>query len=186
MDDCILVELGGDGIALVTLNRPESRNPLDPEVQEALVAAVLRLDADPAARVAILTGAGSAFGIDNLRVLDIARCSASVVADLFRRLAVPDCATRFHVWLERAADFTFRFGLPDNLEETGHLPGITRLHIEYTSANDLVAIHGTTRTSPFQIIATIPEFFWELSFGIWLLVRGFNPAALAAVNEDQA
>ena len=43
------------------LNRPESRNPLDPEVQDALVAAVLRLDADPAVRVMILTGAGSAF-----------------------------------------------------------------------------------------------------------------------------
>jgi len=94
--------------------------------------------------------------LDNLRVLDIARCSASVVADLFSRLAVPDCATRFHVWLERAADFTFRFGLPDILE-TGHLPGITRLHIEYTSANDVVAIHGTTRTSPFQIVAAIPQ-----------------------------
>lgn len=37
-----------------------------------------------------------------------------------------------------------------------------------------------------QIIATIPEFFWELSFGIWLLVWGFNPAALAAVKQDQA
>lgn len=95
--------------------------------------------------------------LDNLRVLDIARCSASVVADLFSRLIVPDCATRFHVWLERAADFTFRFGLPDNLEETGHLPGITRLHIEYTSASDVVVIHGTTRTSPFQIGAAIPQ-----------------------------
>lgn len=95
--------------------------------------------------------------LDNLRVLDIARCSASVVADLFRRLVVPDCATRFHVWLERAADFTFRFGLPDSLEETGHLPGITRLHIEYTSANDVVVVYGRTRTSPFQIIAAIPQ-----------------------------
>ena len=39
--------------------------------------------------------------------------------------------------------------------------------------------------STAQIIATIPEFFWELSFGIWLLVWGFNPAALAALNERQ-
>src|SRR5687767_8750775 len=61
MSESVLVETGEDGVALVTLNRPESRNPLDPEVQDALVAAVLRLDADPAVRVAILTGAGSAF-----------------------------------------------------------------------------------------------------------------------------
>ncbi|MBD0275984.1 MAG: enoyl-CoA hydratase/isomerase family protein, partial [Acetobacteraceae bacterium] len=58
---CVLVEVAEDGVALVTLNRPESRNPLDPEVQDALVAAVLRLDADPGVRVMILTGAGSAF-----------------------------------------------------------------------------------------------------------------------------
>ena len=50
MDDRVLVEVGEDGVALVTLNRPEARNPLDPEVQDALVAAVLRLDADPAVR----------------------------------------------------------------------------------------------------------------------------------------
>ncbi|KZT71300.1 hypothetical protein DAEQUDRAFT_763902 [Daedalea quercina L-15889] len=95
--------------------------------------------------------------LDKLRVLDIARCSASAAAELFSRLAVPDCAMRFLVSLERAADFTFRFGLPDNLEEMGHLPGITQLHIEYTSANDVVSIHGKTRTSPFQIIAAIPQ-----------------------------
>lgn len=26
-----------------------------------------------------------------------------------------------------------------------------------------------------QIIATIPEFFWELLVGLWLLIRGFSP-----------
>jgi hypothetical protein len=31
-----------------------------------------------------------------------------------------------------------------------------------------------------------PEFFWELLLGIWLLVRGFNPAALAALDARQA
>lgn len=39
--------------------------------------------------------------------------------------------------------------------------------------------------STAQMVATIPEFFWELSFGIWLLVWGFNPAALAALRERQ-
>lgn len=34
-----------------------------------------------------------------------------------------------------------------------------------------------------QIIATVPEFFWELSLGIWLLARGFNAAALTALDE---
>src|SRR4051812_48708111 len=33
----------------------------------------------------------------------------------------------------------------------------------------------------WQVIATIPEFFWELSLGIWLIFKGFNPSALAAL-----
>ena len=32
--------------------------------------------------------------------------------------------------------------------------------------------------STFQAVATIPEFFWELSLGIWLLVKGFDAKAL--------
>src|SRR5215218_1131787 len=36
----------------------------------------------------------------------------------------------------------------------------------------------------WQLIATIPEFFWELSLGIWLTVRGFNPSAIARLQDD--
>ena len=34
--------------------------------------------------------------------------------------------------------------------------------------------------SVWQAIATIPEFLWELSLGIWLTVRGFNPSVIAS------
>jgi Domain of unknown function (DUF4386) len=34
--------------------------------------------------------------------------------------------------------------------------------------------------SVWQAIATIPEFLWELSLGIWLMVKGFNPSVLAS------
>jgi len=37
---------------------------------------------------------------------------------------------------------------------------------------------------PLQTIAVVPEFFWELSLGIWLTVRGFNPSALASLLRD--
>lgn len=33
-----------------------------------------------------------------------------------------------------------------------------------------------------QVVATVPEFFWELSLGVWLLLRGFDPGALAALQ----
>jgi hypothetical protein len=38
--------------------------------------------------------------------------------------------------------------------------------------------------SVWQAIATIPEFFWELSLGIWLIVKGFNPSALASMSTN--
>lgn len=62
MDEAVLYEIDDEGIVLLTLNRPALRNPIsDPEMVEGLLAALTRLDADPAARVAILTGAGKGF-----------------------------------------------------------------------------------------------------------------------------
>jgi hypothetical protein len=36
----------------------------------------------------------------------------------------------------------------------------------------------------WQGISTIPEFLWELSLGIWLTVRGFNPSAIARLQHE--
>ena len=38
--------------------------------------------------------------------------------------------------------------------------------------------------SVWQAIATIPEFFWELSLGIWLAVKGFNSSAVASLSAE--
>jgi hypothetical protein len=35
-----------------------------------------------------------------------------------------------------------------------------------------------------QGLATIPEFLWELSLGIWPIVRGFNPSAIARLQHE--
>ena len=40
--------------------------------------------------------------------------------------------------------------------------------------------------SPVQGIATIPEFLWELSLGIYLTVKGFRPQALLAIESRRA
>ena len=60
MDAPLKVEIE-EGIALLTMNRAETRNPLDPEMQDALLGTLSELDAGQEVRVAILTGAGSAF-----------------------------------------------------------------------------------------------------------------------------
>jgi 2-(1,2-epoxy-1,2-dihydrophenyl)acetyl-CoA isomerase len=56
-----LLETIEDGIATLTLNRPEARNALTGELLEALAEAVPRLALDPKVRVVVLTGAGGAF-----------------------------------------------------------------------------------------------------------------------------
>lgn len=57
-----ILELRADGVTILTLNRPETRNPIsDDDMIDALTDALARLDADPAVRAIILTGAGSAF-----------------------------------------------------------------------------------------------------------------------------
>ena len=33
-------------------------------------------------------------------------------------------------------------------------------------------------------LMVVPEFLWELSLGLWLIVKGFNPSALAALASD--
>jgi hypothetical protein len=37
-----------------------------------------------------------------------------------------------------------------------------------------------------QGLATIPEALWELSLGIWTIVRGFNPSAVARLQPESA
>lgn len=40
--------------------------------------------------------------------------------------------------------------------------------------------------SIWQVIATVPEFFWELGLGLWLLIRGFSPSAVTALEPTEA
>jgi len=58
MSDAVLFEAREDGIAVITLNRPEARNALGKDIRAGLFAAWDRFERDPALRVAILTGSG--------------------------------------------------------------------------------------------------------------------------------
>lgn len=50
-----------DGVRIFTLDRPAARNAVDFALAEALSGALLDFDADPGARIGILTGAGGTF-----------------------------------------------------------------------------------------------------------------------------
>ena len=58
MTDAVRFDAGDDGIAILTIDRPDTRNALSREVREGLFAAWDRFERDPALRIAILTGSG--------------------------------------------------------------------------------------------------------------------------------
>jgi enoyl-CoA hydratase len=51
----VLYEVAANGVAIVTLNRPEKLNAINSAIAEGIGAAVTRSEADPAVRVVILT-----------------------------------------------------------------------------------------------------------------------------------
>ena len=64
--DAVLVEVGEDGVATLTLNRPEKLNTFNTPLATQFDAALRQLDEDARVRVVILRGAGRVFcaGID--------------------------------------------------------------------------------------------------------------------------
>jgi enoyl-CoA hydratase len=62
----VLREVGSDGVAVVTLNRPQAMNALSRELLDELARAIDELATDARVRVLILTGTGRAFcaGLD--------------------------------------------------------------------------------------------------------------------------
>jgi enoyl-CoA hydratase len=79
MSDAVLFDARDDGIAVITLNRPEAHNAVGKEIREGLFTAWDRFERDPALRVAILTGSG-----------DKAFCAGGDLKELTqRRITVP-------------------------------------------------------------------------------------------------
>ena len=70
MTDPVLVEHTTDGTAVVTVNRPDVRNAIDPALLRALRTALHELDADDDVGAIVLTGADPAFcaGLDLRRL----------------------------------------------------------------------------------------------------------------------
>jgi enoyl-CoA hydratase/carnithine racemase len=61
MSDPIVIFERRDHIALLTLNRPDARNAISPEVSRMMADRLDEIEADPTLRAVVLTGAGSVF-----------------------------------------------------------------------------------------------------------------------------
>jgi enoyl-CoA hydratase/carnithine racemase len=57
----ITYEVDDDGVALITLDRPDQLNAVDMPMAQSLAGALDEIDADPGVRVVVLTGAGRGF-----------------------------------------------------------------------------------------------------------------------------
>jgi hypothetical protein len=54
-------------------------------------------------------------------------------------------------------------------------------------AAKIATVYGVNDDSTmWSVIALAPIFFWELSLGVWLAVKGFRPGAVAALQSGQA
>ena len=79
MTDQAVIYAVADGVATITLNRPDAMNSLDVATKEALKEAVRKAAADQAVRCVVLTGSGRAFcvGQDLKEHIEILRNSSS-------------------------------------------------------------------------------------------------------------
>jgi len=79
MSQKVLSQVDADGNATVMLNRPDVHNAFDPEMVDALAQALKQLEANPAVRAVVVTGAGKNFcaGADIEHMKKSARFSRS-------------------------------------------------------------------------------------------------------------
>ncbi len=94
-----LLETIEGGVATLTMNRPDARNALTPEMMQGLASALPRLAADPAVRVVVLTGAGRAFcsGGDVKRFAEAAKGKGGAASALSFDQKVNDLRMRMDV-----------------------------------------------------------------------------------------
>ncbi|HPN08730.1 MAG TPA: enoyl-CoA hydratase/isomerase family protein [Syntrophales bacterium] len=59
--ETILTDLNNEGLAILTLNRPDKRNAVSIQMRREISSCLKAWKADPAVRVLVLTGAGNAF-----------------------------------------------------------------------------------------------------------------------------
>jgi enoyl-CoA hydratase/carnithine racemase len=85
MTDLVLLDVQ-DGVATLTLNRPDKRNAMSDEMRTQFVTALESVAADKAIRALVLTGSGKGF------------CAGGDIAGMERRMQAPAGEIAFNGW----------------------------------------------------------------------------------------
>jgi methylglutaconyl-CoA hydratase len=155
----VLTEVGADGVATLTFNRPDVHNAIDESVIAGLTAGLRQVAADPAARVLVVVGKGKSF------------CAG---ADLnwMKRTAHYDEAQNYR----DAVEFTELLALLDAMPK----PTIARVHgPAYGGGAGIVAACDIALGTPEASFA-----FSEVRLG--LIPAMISPYAVAAIGERNA
>jgi 2-(1,2-epoxy-1,2-dihydrophenyl)acetyl-CoA isomerase len=148
--ETLIVDQSGP-IATITLNRPEARNALDFAMRRELLTALDEIEANPAARVVILTGAGGHF------------CAGGDVKNMRQRSTAADGQVRVGL-LNRAVLRLVNFPLPTIAMVDGYAVGAGS---NLALCCDLIVASDRAKFGEvFPKIGLVPD-----GGGTWLLSR---------------
>jgi enoyl-CoA hydratase/carnithine racemase len=103
-----------DGIATLTLNRPDKLNAWTRQMEKEVRAAIAQAEADEAVRVIVLTGAGRGF------------CAGADMQDLGRVAGAASTADLERIFKERGADPQRADARPDFQKTHSYFPAVTK------------------------------------------------------------
>jgi len=94
-ENAVLVDIREDGIAVITLNRPEKLNALNEAVREELMEVVDALATDDRVKVAVLHGAGEKAFVAGADIAEFAARTAGEQREVYLRRRVYDALAAF-------------------------------------------------------------------------------------------
>lgn len=158
MNEPVLVEIR-EGVATVTLNRPEVRNAFDEEIIAKLTAGLAALDADAAVRAIVLAGNGPAF-----------------------------CAGANLNWMKRMAGYSYEQNLEDARALAGMLKTLDRLSKPTIArVHGHAMAGGTGLVAACDISVGVPEAQFALTEAkLGLTPATISPYIVRAIGERAA